>query len=264
MSAVLCGVFIAAIAAAVRRRDRLLASAREQALRDERIVAMGTLAAGVAHEINTPLATMALAVDELDESPIDDPDFRDNLAVLRRQVQTCRARLEALVNAADAASGDGCTQVTPRQFMQRVVDGWRVVRPEVDVTVEWAEPFNDAPICEHRTIAQSIANLLNNAADASRERDSHRVDLRVASDADGFEIVIDDFGPGFDGAEMERLGHAVFSTKPAGMGVGLILSNATIDRFGGQVLLSNRPDGGARTEVRIPRRALVDLKDVEQ
>jgi hypothetical protein len=125
------------------------------------------------------------------------------------------------------------------------------------VTLQGAQP---APlIAADRTLEQALLNLLDNAADANG---SSPEALRFFAGWDAGQLLIEilDRGNGLDAATAQRLGEAFFSTKvdaqdrPRGIGIGLFLSNATIERCGGKVELFNRddPPGGACTRVTLP------------
>ena len=96
---------------------------------------------------------------------------------------------------------------------------------------------------------QALHNLMNNAAQASPAR----IGLTVTADAEQLELGIADDGRGFDEQALARAGQLYYSTKgDAGLGMGIFLANATVQRMGGQVRLANRQAGGARATIRIP------------
>lgn len=256
LSATLCAVFVAGIAAMARRHKEALAAAREDALRDERIVALGTLAAGMAHEMNTPLATMSLLAAELADTEPGGDAYRDRIEVLKRQIEVCRSRLAALVESASPEGDAGPRRVRLGRFLDELFASWRIVRPEVELVVERRDSFADREVGEHRVLAQAIANLLNNAADASHRNDSRSVYVALSSTPEALVIDIDDEGPGITAGQLQQAGRAVYSSRRGGLGVGLLLSNASIERFGGEVLLEAREGGGTRTEIRLPFAAL--------
>ncbi|KAA3632840.1 MAG: sensor histidine kinase, partial [Proteobacteria bacterium] len=233
-----------------------LAAAREEALRDERIVALGTFAAGVAHEMNTPLGTMSLIAEELAERVCEDDDWRERVEVLRRQVEACRSRLAALVASASADEVGRPKTVTLERFFDQLFSAWRNVRPEIDLRVTRDEPFCDRKIIDERTLAQAVSNLLNNAADASLQNDSREVRVGLTSDGKTLTASIDDDGPGLTVDQLRQTGRVTYTTKPGGLGLGLLLSNASIERFGGQVVLQRREPVGTRAEVHLPLAAL--------
>ena len=91
-------------------------------------------------------------------------------------------------------------------------------------------------------------NLLNNAADAS----PHCVEIFGRWQNDELQLEIRDRGPGLAPEVQQRAGQPFFTTKGHGFGIGLFLANATIERFGGKVVLLNREGGGAITQVSLP------------
>ena len=252
VSAALMAVVVAGIAGAVRRRDRSLAEARETALRNEQIVAMGTLSAGVAHEISSPLSTMTIVVDELLDQRDGDPEVRGDLEVLKSQIGVCKDRIKDLLDTTGHTRSEGGQAMPLHQFCERLLDNWRMVRPEIELDTHYEEPFDNPTILAEQTIAQSITNLLNNAGDASLENESHWVAVSISSLEDRLVIFIDDDGKGITTEQMEKAGQAFFSSKPTGLGIGLVLSNASLGRFGGEISLGNCAGHGTRTEIRLP------------
>lgn len=107
LSAALIAFFVVRMASSLRERDRLLAATREEVLRNERIVGLGTLAAGAAHELGTPLATMAVVIQELQREQGDNAELSDNLRLLRSQVDSCKAILTKLVASSGEVRAEG-------------------------------------------------------------------------------------------------------------------------------------------------------------
>src|SRR5262249_5056158 len=107
LSAGLIAFFVGRMARAIRARDAQLARQKEIALRNERIVALGTLAAGAAHELGTPLSTMAVILNELAQDHADEPELSRDLATLRQQVGACKQTITHMVAAAGEARAEG-------------------------------------------------------------------------------------------------------------------------------------------------------------
>jgi len=257
ISAALMATIVAGISQAIHKRDQSLAKAREEALAGEKIVAMGTLAAGVAHEISTPLSTMTMIADELLHVPDPDQVLHPDLILMRKQIDICKERIKDLLDHAGHTRSEGGHAVAVRQFIERTVDQWQVIRPEIECKVFFHEPFENPVILAEQTIAQSITNLLNNAADATLENGNKQITITTSSADQELDIRIDDNGPGITPELADRLGKVPFSTKEAGFGIGLVLSNASLGRFGGEVTLTNRSEQGARTEVKLPLKDLI-------
>ena len=254
LSAVIIAFFIARMAAAIRARDAELALQKEDALRNERIVALGTLAAGAAHELGTPLSTMAVVLGDMRSDYADKPELAGDISVLRSQVEACKSTITRMIAAAGQARAEGGGQQPVNEFLHETLEGWRMIRPGVSLTERLVGPAPAPAVLTEQTLRQAIVNLLNNAADVSPES----VELDGSWDREQLRLEIRDRGPGLS-REAERLaGHGFFSTKPAGEGngIGLLLAKATLERLGGQVSLRPRAGGGVCTLLELPLRAL--------
>ncbi len=245
-STFLIASFVVRMGESIRERDRLLAKAREEALRDERIVALGTLAAGAAHELGTPLATMALLCDEIESERAEDEALGRDLAILSAQIGTCKRILTGLLASAGDARAEGGRMAPADEFLESMLDQWQLMRPSASPSCR--KPERPSPvILADQTLSQAILNLLNNAADASPEN----IEIELGWDDAEISIEIRDRGPGLAPEVAARVGEPFFSTKE-GFGIGLFLANASIERMGGRVQLFNREGGGAVTRVTLP------------
>ena len=111
LSTILIAWFVVKMGISIRERDKDLALAREQALRNEQIIALGTLAAGAAHELGTPLATMAVVTGELQNEYTENREFQDNIRILRDQITQCKHTLtQLLADAGQARAEEGSGQ----------------------------------------------------------------------------------------------------------------------------------------------------------
>lgn len=249
LSAGLVTFFIYKMAHALRSRDKALSRTREAALRNEQVLAVATQAAGTAHELGTPLSTMAVLLKEMQDDAPNDGPLQQDIALLRQQVDVCKSRLQHLVTHADRRRMAEPEVLDAADWLAGVVQRWLVIRPDVshqiDVTKRRGRPW----LAVDATLDQALTNLLNNAADANPEHVSIRLDWQDES------VIIDirDHGPGIAMSIADQLGDTFISTKSKGMGIGLFLTHATINRFGGGVSLYNHPEGGTLTEVTLPR-----------
>lgn len=240
LSVALVSWFLIRLAAARDRRERELASLRERFVRNEGILALATHAASVAHELNTPLGTMTLLLDDLDTSRLG-ADGAEDVASLRRLVDTCRDRVRSLADPADPSA-------STRVEIARVLEHWQLVRPAI--VLERSGNVGVGLRVE-RTIGHLLLALLNNAADASDGNGSQRVDLRLQLDDGVLDGTIRDYGTGFD-AQAPFLPVLFRSGKPDGLGVGLALSHAAIEQLGGELQMDEAEGGGAQVRFRVP------------
>ncbi len=248
ISAVVVAYFVVKMAQAVRERDETLARVREETLRNERIVALGTQAAGAAHELGTPLSTLSVIIGELKRDNAVLPDWRDNLVILDDQVRICKRILSKLLaNAQDTVTQTALAQPL-EQFLAATLDEWQLLRPAVHYHYQ-ASGTQPAPQLHiDQTLRAALLNLLNNAADASPDE----INIHAYWDERRFTLEIHDHGHGLTPEAAARAGSAFFTTKEDGRGLGLFLANATVERLGGKVRLFNREGGGATTEVILP------------
>ncbi|OFZ66474.1 MAG: histidine kinase [Betaproteobacteria bacterium RBG_16_56_24] len=246
ISAVVVAYFVVQMAQAVRSRDEMLARVREEILRNERIVTLGIQAAGAAHELGTPLSTMAVVIGELRHDVAARPEWRDGLAILEEQVRGCKRILDKiLANAQDK----GTASLRPAdRLVAEVLDEWQLLRPAAQYRYLGNDTQPAPLISVDASLRAALMNLLNNAADA----DPQEIEIRSQWDAENFILEIHDHGEGLSKEAALKTGSAFFTTKTGGHGVGLFLANATIERMGGSVRLFNREGGGATTLLTLP------------
>lgn len=246
ISAGLITYFVVKMAAALRRQEQELTARREEQLQDEQLLGIATLAAGAAHELGTPLNTMKLLIDNLAAEPLP-AAIAEDIGTLERQIERCRETLRTLVQAGGIINREQPPQPVT-DYVRDLIKRWRVIRPDVDatVTIDGASPAITALF--HPALAQSLHNLLNNAADASPQR----IEIDIRWDRELMRFVIRDHGPGVDGSLVEKLGQPITSGKPDGLGLGLFLSHSTLNRHGGRVTLANADGGGTLTSVWLP------------
>ncbi|HNO14474.1 MAG TPA: hypothetical protein PKI24_21675 [Nitrospira sp.] len=166
VSATMIAWFVARMTASIRDRDSRLAVAREQALRDERVVALGALAAGAAYELGTPLATMAVVIGELEREPVFDADTRQDLALVREQIALCKNIISCMVARAGTLRPEQVQVQDARVWLEGVRARWHTLRPRATSRLT-LEPGPGVPqIATEATLEQALATVLNNAADA--------------------------------------------------------------------------------------------------
>ena len=253
ISAVLLAATLSLMATEMRRRDRTVAALREEMLRKEHLSAMGVLAAGAAHELSTPLQSMAILISELRAASSVDGEFRDNLALLDKQIALCKHKLGTLLQTAGQPRGPQQRLAAIRTVLEEVFDSWTIVHPAVRLNVDWRDLTGNPQIAIDEGFAQALVSLLDNAAEASASSGSSVVRVAVSEDAKGLRVYIDDDGPGLSAELQQRAGKAVFTTKSSGLGLGLVLSHANLNRIDGDLTLTGRAGGGTRTTITLPR-----------
>lgn len=247
ISATVIAYFAVEMAAAVRLREAQLTQVREETLRNERIVSLGTLAASAAHELGTPLSTMSVVIGEM-QNDCESPDQKESLTLLDDQVRNCKRILNTLVSHAQATPEVMSIEI----FLLAVLDEWQLLRPTVHYNYQISGTQPAPHLRPDPALRAALLNLLNNAADASSEG----MQIQLHWNDKHIVLEIQDQGPGLTAEAASRAGSAFFTTKEEGRGLGLFLANATLERMGGSVRLFNREGGGATTEVTLPLQRL--------
>lgn len=250
ISAALITAFVTRMARALREQQQELNRQREAALRHEQLVAVGTLAAGTAHELGTPMATLTVLADELLAEHGDKPGLGEDLALLHRQLLSCRGILRKLVATADTHTRSDTGWEPADRLLRQALERWQLLRPGVRFNLKVSAP-GPAPLLQaDPTLEQALINLLNNAADASLEP----VDVTQSWEKDQVQIRLRDRGAGIDPARIEATAAPQPSDKATGLGLGLFLSHAAIERLGGSLQIEAPPGGGTEVRVWLPAR----------
>ncbi|MDD1013268.1 ATP-binding protein [Pseudomonas rubra] len=254
LAAAVITFFAAKMAEELRRQEQLRAERREEGLRDQQLLAVATQAAGAAHELGTPLATMSVLIKEMRQDH-SDPLLQEDLAVLQDQVKLCKETLQNLVRAAEANRRLAVETQEVTFWLDEALNRWHLMRPEASYRFQRLGQGSVPRLAPPPDLTQALLNLLNNAADACPDD----LEVRLDWDAQDMVISIRDHGPGVPAAIAESIGKPFFTTKGKGFGLGLFLSKASVTRAGGSVKLYSHEEGGTLTELRLPRDARGDV-----
>ncbi|WP_312478758.1 ATP-binding protein [Stutzerimonas nitrititolerans] len=247
LAAALITFFVTRMAEQLRHQEQFQAQRREESMRDQQLLAVATQAAGAAHELGTPLATMSVLLKELRQEHRD-PQLDEDLALLQSQVQLCKESLTQLVRAAEADRRQAVVEQTVREWVESVMQRWHLMHPEATFQFHCLGKGSAPKLMPPADLSQSLLNLLNNATDACPDD----LDIRLDWNEQWIKVTIRDHGAGVPLAIAEQIGRPFITTKGKGFGLGLFLSQASVTRAGGTVKLYNHEDGGALTELRLP------------
>lgn len=253
VSATLIAWFVVRMTGQIRQRDAELAASREQALRDERVIAMGTLAAGAAHELGTPLGTMALIAGELAHDFADNAALpasaRDDIALLRQQIGVCKEIITGLSRRAGAERLENTRLLAADHWLDELRLHWHAIRPQAGSRLVLTSDQPAPEIPADPRLEQAVLNLLNNAANAGGNTP---LELRLGWSTREWCIDIRDRGPGFLPAVLAQAGQTRFPPHALGTGIGLMLTRSAIEQLGGRLTLCNPDDGGALARIELP------------
>jgi len=253
VSAILITYFITRMARTIRQRELTLAEVRENEMRNEQLVAIGTLAAGTAHALGTPLSTMSVLLSELDQSTGDElhrDSLQEDIRLLRQQVTRCRESLHSLTRFYHQA-GQPAGSLSLQLFMEDIRDYIINVRPGASLAMELPPRPDTIHVSADPALKHAVINIVENAVKAAR----HQVRIAVSLDRDAdrpLRIAIIDDGPGIPPQVMENMGEPFISTHKDSMGLGIFLANAAVRRCGGSIQMFNLRQGGATTLILLP------------
>lgn len=249
MVAVLLVLFIARISRNLRARDAYVADLAQRAAEEEGIVRMGLFASGAAHELGTPLSSLAVLVADWQRLPVfaKDPELSQEVIEARSEIERCKAIVSNILHSAGQARGEAMDQVRARALVEEIAAEWTAQHPDAPFAHSLAG-LGDARIAAEPALRQAIWSLLENALEASPgsvELDGDRIDDRVV-------ITVRDRGTGFADDQIGTAGRLYQSTKGPGHGLGLFLAANVARQLGGRLAVANRAGGGAEVSLALP------------
>jgi two-component system sensor histidine kinase RegB len=250
ISALLIVYIVQRVTRELEERESELAAARSLGARREKIASLGTLAAGAAHELSTPLSVIAVVTRELQRSLAESPTAQEDLLLIKQQLTRCQDILQHMAAHAGENAGEPFVSFTLAAWSQAALDGLpggeRVrVLPLVDLTAHEVEGPSKA-------LSRALRSLLKNALQAS-PRDAP-VDLSFRVSGGEVRAAVVDRGTGIAPEILARIGEPFFTTKVPGegMGLGLFLTRALAEQLGGALDLESAPGKGTTATLRLP------------
>lgn len=221
-----------------------------QLLQAEKMSAVGNLVAGIAHELNNPLAAVTGFAELLKDLPVR-PEEKEDLRHMHASAMRCRDIVQGLLLFARPGERSPRRRLSLNRIVQATLAlmEYRIVKTEgirLSVDLDRGQPEIAA---EFQKVQQVLVNLLCNACDALKERREPRlIRVRTLAGAEGPEAMVEDTGPGVPCEQRQRVLEPFFTTKPegAGTGLGLSISAQIMAEFGGTLRCGQGPEGGAR------------------
>ncbi len=269
--AVFSSLYARRIAVEARKMSTALAATEAVLAREQRLTALDGLAAAAAHELGTPLATIALVAKELKREMPKDSPYSEDIELLLSQTVRCREILSRL-SSREHSSDEIYERMKVTAMLEDLVAPLRGSDVEISIDAAALKGYLDSvePVYRRNPgIMYGIGNVLENAIDFAKSK----VTVLARWSPQQVEITVSDDGPGFEQNIIERLGDPFVTTRPGyddlgnddglegkhpGMGLGLFIAKTLLERSGASVTLSNhtRPEQGARIQMRWPRSAV--------
>jgi two-component system, sensor histidine kinase RegB len=259
------------IASEAARMQAGLAATQLALSREHRMSSLGALATAAAHELGTPLGTIAVVARELERSlPADSPEAED-MRLLRAEAERCRGILTRLARPEESLLRTA-EKLPLGALLDEIAGEYRDDEVEVRIALAATPPGRAEPkVWRVPELLHGLGNLLANAADFARTE----VRLHASWDALVLILSVEDDGPGFAPEILERIGEPYVTSRPGsyalggtelspsdaftgqqGMGLGFFIAKTLLEQTGGSVSAENMPRGGAQVTVRWPRGAI--------
>ncbi|MGQ9365642.1 ActS/PrrB/RegB family redox-sensitive histidine kinase [Azospirillum sp. ST 5-10] len=260
VSSVFIAAYVFRVAEEARRFADALSATQVALAREQRLGALGALAAAAAHELGSPLGTIAVVAKELLHDLPPDSPFAEDVTLLQSQVMRCREILADLARKPEADGGDPFERVPLSALIEAAAAPHAVGGIALEVERQ-GDPDVDEPIVRRSPeILHGLGNFVQNAYQFAERR----VTVAASWDSDAAMISIMDDGPGFPPTVLSRIGEPYISTRGdrggGHMGLGIFIAQTLLEKTGANVGYSNNRSGGARVVVRWPR-ALLEPKD---
>lgn len=245
-STLVVALVVGKMARSINQRELAIAAYRENLLKQEQVTSLGVASAQVTHQLATPIATIQLLADELEE------DFADNSIItdMQSQLKRCSDSLDAFRSMVLSIKEQTRTVSTVDNLLDEILENLRVNYPDINVELI-KEHQGDVTIMADATLLPAILNLINNAIQATKANAIHEITLTSKVHKGSWQFIIRDYGPGFTLEKLKELGMKPVSSEQ-GLGMAVFLSHATLERLGGKLLLTNHHQGGALVTLTLP------------
>jgi PAS domain S-box-containing protein len=226
---------------------------REQLFQHEKMVLIGQIAAGVAHELNTPLATILLRAQLIEQQATKDADLSD-LKVLEGEAMRCRRIIESLLGFSRRSEG----MISRTELNSLIQESLSLVENDLTlkgIKIETDYASNGTAVCvDSNQIQQVLLNLVANAVDAMPGGGYLRISTRLLPDKTSVAIQVADSGDGIKEDVLNQVFEPFFTTKEQGKGTGLGLAicQRIVEEYEGEIKIQSQPGQGTTVSVLLP------------
>jgi two-component system sensor histidine kinase RegB len=247
LSALVVTTTISALVKANANKEKQMALQREETLRSEQLMALGTAAAQVTHHLATPIANLQMLYEDLLDELGNDNALLREIAVPLSQ---CNQQLSYFRNYASEIKDNAQAPILVSTLLSEFHDACLLHFPEQHIELI-NESDTTTEILTDGLLLSALINVVQNAVDANKHVNTNKVVIRVFEFSNRLNIEITDEGNGFDMELLDSLGHETIKSQK-GMGIALFLSNTTVNKLGGEIRIENINNAGAKVTVRLP------------
>jgi two-component system sensor histidine kinase RegB len=253
LASLLVTVFSGKISELLRERERSLLLMQEELAKKDRLASLVTLAAGAAHELSTPLGTIAVVANELERyatGSLQDSAVAEDSHLIRTEVERCREILQRLSVEGAEPAGEALENVRAGTLLTSLEEAfaWRMPL-RIEAQDEARMAFVRVP---RHAVEQALAALVKNAIDASPK--GARVSVKAECAGNFLKVAVQDEGTGMSVETLRHAGEPFFTTKEPGkgMGLGIFLVRTLADRLGGDLVYESVEGHGTCATLQLP------------
>jgi len=255
VASVFFSAYVWSVSEEARRMYDALAATQTLLARQQRLSALGGLAAAAAHELGSPLATIAVVAKELSrELPADSP-LAEDVGLLISQSDRCRDILAGIARTPESRSDEPFDRLPLSQLVEATAEPYMGPAVDVEIIIE-DDVTGDEPVIDRSPeLLSGLGTLIQNAVQFARDH----VVVSLSWDDRTLEIAVQDDGPGFSPAVLDAIGEPFISTRAGDsehMGLGIFIAQTLLAGLGAELSFANLPGAGAEVVIRWPRTIL--------
>jgi two-component system sensor histidine kinase RegB len=249
-AAILISYFVAKVSEEARQKEQELLSMQKQLAKNERLASLVTLSAGAAHEIATPLSTIAISAKEIERyATSNDPQLIEDAKLIRSEVERCRLILERMGAQGADPFGEAPSPIDLQELLSKIRDKFPDQSQRIELKVDSETQPCSIPV---RATVEALSALVKNALDASPR--GQPVFIGAQSTRKQIRFVVQDQGIGMPPDVIDRVAEPFFTTKPPGQGMGLgaFLAHLFAQRLGGNLSFESTQGSGCTAIMELP------------
>ncbi len=249
-AAVLLLIFVTKIIKNLKERDKQISQLKQQSLEKEQLIKMGLFATSAAHELSTPLSTIAVVLSDWKKMNFA-KDVDEDIQLLDLQVRRCKKILSEILSSSGKIRLENAQKVSVQEAFDDLIKEWSELRLPQNLNYKFVKK-SDKKIILSSDLKLAFFNVFDNALEESFEL----VEILVEESDHDLRVIVKDQGRGFSEEVLRNIGKPNFTTKNDSNGLGLFLAINSFARFGGNLKASNKKNGGAEIEIKIPLKNL--------
>lgn len=249
-SAVLLYYLVSSLVRATRAQQQEIEQQKQRQLRDDYLLALGVSAADAAHQLNTPLSSMAVMVDDLPET--------DEKQLMQQQINRCQKITQNIHQQFEQLKQRQYQTISVQDLLSQLASSFRLLHPEIRLELDAGADCNSNlyQLNSHLGFNSALLNIMDNAAKASQLNQQSHIKLACEIDKSNagqssLILRIFDFGDGLAEQQLENYGYMPNLNSQQGMGTGSLISSASIEMMQGIIDIANH-EQGAVVKVSIP------------